>query len=76
MKKGFNEYVAGQILVMIIYADEGKEMRSFDSLYYVGKFISALKPIELAEIKYITILGNAKVEVKNEENNEPVVCNE
>ncbi len=75
-KIGFDEYVSNQVLVMTVYDDDTKEMRSFDNLYYVGKFISALKPADLAEIKYITVIGNAKIEVKHEENNEPVVCNE
>ena len=48
-----------KILVMIIYDDDAKEMRGFESMYYLGKWISSLKYEKMPNIKYITILGPA-----------------
>ena len=54
-----------QIMVMIIYADDSKEVRHFESMYYVGKWMSSLKWKNLSDVKFISVLGPVyKVEAK------------
>ena len=54
-----------QIAVMVIYADDSKEMRHFESMYYVGKWMSSLKWKNLSDVKFISVLGPVfKMEAK------------